>query len=124
MTITWPQPRKEADMARRKVTMQTLALPLELPVLSIDGATALAALPPSQGAADTSCTVSWLPSLTKAQVHSWGELCGVLAQAGTAGVPSADDFPPEVRPSPSTLKAMVERDLLSRRQRAWHLTRH
>jgi hypothetical protein len=68
--------------------------------------------------------VSSLPPLTKAQVHYWRELCGVLAQAGTAGLPSAEDFPSELRPSPAKLNAMVERGILSRRQRAWHLTRH
>jgi hypothetical protein len=110
-------------MPRRKVTLQTLVLPLEVPSPAVDGATALAALSPAHGA-DTSRAATTLPPVTKAQVHYWGELCGVLTQAGTVGLPSADGFPAELRPTQATLKAMVERGLLSRRQRAWHLTRH
>jgi hypothetical protein len=61
--------------------------------------------------------------LTKAQVHYWRELCGVLTLAGAAGVSSAEAFPPALAPSYSTLKAMVEYGILVRRHRAWHLTR-
>jgi hypothetical protein len=110
-------------MARRKVMLPTLALPLERPSQAVDGTAALASLAasPTTTAIIGACS---LPPLTKAQVHYWRELCGVLAQAGPAGLPSADDFPPELRPTPVTLKAMTERGLVSRRQRAWHLTRH
>jgi hypothetical protein len=83
-----------------------------------------AASAPLLASATTTGPSSSLPSLTKAQVHYWRELCGILAQAGTAGVASAEDFPPALRPSRSTFKAMVERGILARRQRAWHLTRH
>jgi hypothetical protein len=62
--------------------------------------------------------------VTKAQAHYWRELCGALAQSGTAGLASADDFPPALGASGSTLKALVERGILVRRGCAWHLTRH
>jgi hypothetical protein len=61
--------------------------------------------------------------LTKAQVYYWRELCGDLSRAGMAGVPSAEDFPPDRRPNTATLKAMVRYGILARRYRAWHLTR-
>jgi hypothetical protein len=109
-------------MTRHKVLQPSLPLPLEMPLVT-DGTSAVAPLAvASSGGA--SKTTSVLPPLTKAQVHYWGELCGVLAQAGARELASAEDFPPEVRPSQPTLTAMVERGLLSRRQRAWHLTRH
>jgi hypothetical protein len=64
-----------------------------------------------------------LPPLTKAQVYYWRELCSVLTQAGPAGLACAEDFPSALAPTRTTLKAMMERGIVVRRQRAWHLTR-
>jgi hypothetical protein len=99
---------------------------LELPPVA-DGNLALAvagAPEPVVGMpAPSSFSSAGLPPLTKAQVHYWRELCGELSRAGTTGVPSAEDFPPGLRPNRATLKAMVAYGILARRQRAWHLTR-
>jgi hypothetical protein len=64
-----------------------------------------------------------LPPLTKAQAHYWRDLCGELSLAGTAGLPTAEAFPPDLCPNQATLKAMVAYGILARRHRAWHLTR-
>lgn len=114
-------------MARHNVTQSPLELPLhvspELPlVVECTTAVAPAAAFVDSAACDSRAS-SALPPLTKAQVQYWRELCGVLTQAGPAGVPSAEDLPSALRPSRPTLDAMVERGILCRRQRAWHLTR-
>jgi hypothetical protein len=97
--------------------------PLELcPVVS--GSLALTSeLGVDEQASSRPAEPAGLPPLTKAQVHYWRELCGVLTQADSAGLASAEDFPSALAPSQTTLKAMVERGIVVRRQRAWHLTR-
>jgi hypothetical protein len=102
------------------VTLQTLALALDMP-LAVEGASAVALVSAPLASNSTDAT-SGLPPLTKAQVHYWREHCGVLAQAGTTGVPNEEAFPPELRPTHPTLRAMAERGIVSRRGRAWHLT--
>src|SRR5690348_16352768 len=64
-----------------------------------------------------------LPAPTIAQVSYWRDLCGVANGVGKQGV--ADDArPPDRAPSRSTLRALEERNLLVRRERAWHLRRN
>jgi hypothetical protein len=91
--------------------MDTAQLALEVPP-GVEGSLALAVATASEPvlAAPSlhSSSSKWLPPLTKAQVHYWQELCGDLTRAGTAGVPSAEDFPPDRRPNRATLKAMVQ----------------
>lgn len=64
-----------------------------------------------------------LPAPTIAQVSYWRELCGVANGVGKQGV-SDDDWPADHAPSRSTLRALEERSLLVRRDRAWHLRRN
>jgi hypothetical protein len=111
-------------MTRRKLRPSTdIAQPsFELPPM-VEGNLALASGPRDAAAVLSSASTDGLPPLTKAQVHYWRELCGVLSQAGPAGLSCAEAFPPALCPSRATLKAMVERGILVRRQRAWHLTR-
>jgi hypothetical protein len=111
-------------MARRKMRpdREIVQPSLELPPV-VEGSLALASDPGHADAPPAPASTDGLPPLTKAQVHYWRELCGVLTQAGKAGLPSVEGFPPDLAPSRATLKAMVERGLLVRRQRAWHLTR-
>jgi hypothetical protein len=53
-------------------------------------------------------------------VSYWRELCGVLTGAGLQGI--ADDaWPADLAPSRPTLRALEERRILVRRDRAWHL---
>jgi hypothetical protein len=63
-----------------------------------------------------------LPAPTHAQVHYWRELCGVLTLHKGPGVADGD-WPADLAPSKPTFKALVERGLLVRRGRAWHLKR-
>jgi hypothetical protein len=106
-------------MTRRKVLQASLELPFAPPLL-VEGTAAVApeAVPMSPPT-DKTHPGSSLPPLTKAQVHYWRELCGVLTQAGAAGVPDVNAFPLALQPSRSTLAAMVERGILARRKRAW-----
>jgi hypothetical protein len=61
-----------------------------------------------------------LPAPTVAQVSHWGELCGALNDAGPHGI--ADDaWRADLAPSRPTLRALEERRVLVRRDRAWHL---
>jgi hypothetical protein len=63
-----------------------------------------------------------LPPPTYGHVEYWRELCGALSLAKGHGV--ADDaWPADLRPSKPTLKALVERGIIVRRTRAWHLKR-
>jgi hypothetical protein len=63
-----------------------------------------------------------LPAPTIAQVSYWRELCGVVSDAAMHGV--ADDaWPVDKTPTRSTLRALEERAILVRRDRAWHLRR-
>jgi hypothetical protein len=59
---------------------------------------------------------------TKAQVAYWRELCGAISLTGTAGTHDSD-WPADLAPAMPTLQAMVERGLIVRRRRAWHLKR-
>ncbi len=64
-----------------------------------------------------------LPPPTKAQVFYWAQLCGELHLRGAAGIGEADGWPPDLVPSQTTLKALQERRLVVRRDRAWKLRR-
>lgn len=59
---------------------------------------------------------------TKEQVAYWRELAGVLHTHDKAGV-GDDDWPADLKPSRPTLTALEERGIISRRKRAWRLTR-
>lgn len=60
---------------------------------------------------------------THEQVYHWRELAGAMTLCGTAGM--ADEcWPAELAPSQITLKDLVDRHLIVRRGRAWHLRRH
>src|SRR5262249_19936223 len=63
-----------------------------------------------------------LPAPTHAQVAYWRELCGVLSLAKGFGV-ADKQCPPDLAPTRPTLRALVERGLIVRRKRAWHLKR-
>jgi hypothetical protein len=111
-------------MARKKVrSMSEVVQPSLALSLEMDGNLALSGAPELVEACPSSASTAGLPPLTQAQVHYWRELCGALTQADRAGLASAVDFPPDLAPSRPTLTAMVERGILARRQRAWHLTR-
>src|SRR5258708_5959174 len=63
-----------------------------------------------------------LPPPTHAQVEYWRELCGALSLVRGCGM--ADDaWSADMKPSQPTLKALTEREIIVRRQRAWHLKR-
>jgi len=63
-----------------------------------------------------------LPPPTKDQVAYWRELVGVLTTRGKAGVQDAD-WPADLKPSRPTLRALEERKIITRRKRAWWLTK-
>src|SRR5215813_7986081 len=63
-----------------------------------------------------------LPPPTHAQVAYWRELCGALSLAKGRGMADAV-WPADLKPSKLTLKALVERGIIVRRRRAWHLKR-
>jgi len=64
-----------------------------------------------------------LPPPTKAQCFYWAQLCGELRLRGMVGITEADGWPADLVPSPPTLKALQERGLVARRNRAWKLRR-
>ena len=91
---------------------------LETPQLQQD--TSVASLLPAD---DPSLT---LPPPTKDQVAYWRELVGVLhtqQTQGKLGVSDAD-WPADLTPSRPTLRALEERKIITRRKRAWRLTKH
>src|SRR5215467_12310212 len=57
---------------------------------------------------------------THEQVYHWREVAGAMTLCGTAGMPD-DGWPAELSHSQATLNALVERHLIVRRGRAWHL---
>ena len=59
---------------------------------------------------------------TKAQVAYWRELCGAISLTGTDGMRDGS-WPMDLAPSKPTLQSMVDRGLIVRRRRAWHLKR-
>jgi hypothetical protein len=63
-----------------------------------------------------------LPPPTHAHVEYWRDLCGALSLKKGHGMAN-DAWPVDLRPSRPTLKALVERGLIVRRKRAWHLKR-
>ncbi len=63
------------------------------------------------------------PPPTKAQVFYWAQLCGELHLRGATGIAEADGWPADLVPSQTTLKALQERGLVARRDRAWKLRR-
>jgi len=63
-----------------------------------------------------------LPLPTHAQVEYWRQLCGVLALVKGRGVADGG-WPEDLAPTRPTLRALVERGLIVRRRRAWHLKR-
>jgi hypothetical protein len=71
------------------------------------------------GATDPALTLS---APTIAQVSYWRELCGVVNGVGKQGV-ADDGWPADQTPSRSTLRALVERSILVRRDLTWHLRR-
>jgi len=64
-----------------------------------------------------------LPPPTKAQVFYWAQLCGELDLRGTSGITEAQGWPADLVPSQATLKALQQRGLVARRDRAWKLRR-
>src|SRR5579863_10553413 len=62
------------------------------------------------------------PAPTHDQVAYWRELAGVLRTHDPAGV-GDDDWPADLKPSRPTLAALEERGVITRRTRAWRLTR-
>ncbi len=64
-----------------------------------------------------------LPPPTKAQLFYWRQLAGEVHQRGAAGLRD-EEWPPDLAPQPHTLRQLVERCILVRRGRAWHLRRH
>jgi hypothetical protein len=59
---------------------------------------------------------------TKAQVLYWRELCQAVADKQAEGM--ADDaWPADIAPSSLTVRILVDRHLLVRRERAWHVRR-
>ncbi len=81
--------------------------------------------PPARPASATPTeTEDGLPPPTKAQVFYWAQLCGELSKSGIAGIAGADGWPADLRPTAPTLKALVERGLIARRERVWKLRRY
>ncbi len=64
-----------------------------------------------------------LPPPTKAQLFYWRQLAGEVHQHGAVGLPD-EEWPPDLAPQAHTLRQLVERHILVRRGRAWHLRRH
>jgi len=64
-----------------------------------------------------------LPPPTKAHVFYWAQLCGELRLRGAAGIADSEGWPLDLTPSEATLKALQERGLVARRDRAWKLRR-
>jgi hypothetical protein len=63
-----------------------------------------------------------LPPPTFAQIEYWRKLCGALSQVKGPGM--ADEaWPADLAPTKSTLNALIERSIIVRRGRAWHLKR-
>ncbi len=63
-----------------------------------------------------------LPPPTKDQVAYWRELVGVLHTHGKNGV-SDTDWPADLKPSRTTLRALEESKIITRRKRTWRLTK-
>ncbi len=108
----------------RDATAQRLPLDDAEPLSAVSGsptsaspATAPAAI---SGAVDGD---DGLPPPTKAQVFYWAQLCGELTLRGTAGIAGAEGWSADLAPTPTTLKALQERGLIARRDRAWKLRR-
>jgi hypothetical protein len=106
-----------------------------VPTLATDGALALSpadsadAKGASEAARLADYAHSWSISVppnftpaTKAQVAYWRELCGVLSLTGIEGMRDGN-WPEDLAPSKPTLQAMVDRKLIVRRRRTWHLKR-
>ncbi len=63
-----------------------------------------------------------LPPPTHAQIEYWRKLCGALSLVKGTGM--ADEaWPTDLAPTKSALTALVERQIIVRRRRAWHLKR-
>jgi hypothetical protein len=60
---------------------------------------------------------------THEQVHHWRELAGAMTLRGAGGMPDGG-WPAELAPSQTTLTTLVDRHLIVRRGRAWHLRRN
>jgi hypothetical protein len=118
---------RKVDVAQSSLELPSVPVAVLEPV--VDGSLALAvATVPAPSASSASSAAGQrglpgLPPLTKARVHYWRELCGALSWAGTTGLPSAAAFPPAARPDRADLKALVAYGIVTRRKRAWHLTR-
>src|SRR5262249_25389933 len=63
-----------------------------------------------------------LPPPTHAQVEYWRQLCGALSLVKGSGVADGG-WPADLAPTRPTLRALVDRGLIVRRKRAWHLKR-
>ncbi|HKB47658.1 MAG TPA: hypothetical protein VKC57_08180 [Ktedonobacterales bacterium] len=63
-----------------------------------------------------------MPPPTHANVEYWCQLCGVLSAVKGRGVADGQ-WPADLAPPRPTRKALVERGLIVRRRRAWHLKR-
>jgi len=86
----------------------------------VQSAPTVPAVAPPPSVADV---LDGLPPPTKAQVFYWAQLCGELQLRGAAGIAKAEGWPADLTPSQTTLKALQERGLVARRDRAWKLRR-
>jgi hypothetical protein len=87
----------------------------------------LIAASPLEASPDPSALPGWviddgLPPPTHANVAYWRQLCGVLSLAKGRGVADGQ-WPDDLAPPRPTLTALVERGIIVRRKRAWHLKR-
>jgi len=101
----------------KSATVQQLPLDVPQPLQ------AAPALSPSSHAPQLIQEDDGLPPPTKAQVFYWAQLCGELTLRGVAGIADADGWSADLAPSASTLRALQERRLVARRDRAWKLRR-
>ncbi len=109
--------RKVSKRSRDAGTQQT-----RLPSIAPETVGATALSPDPSGADVPRVFDDGFPPPTKAQVSYWRELAGAVRVRGTAGMGDGE-WPADLEPTKPTLAALVERGVLSRRKRAWHLRR-
>jgi hypothetical protein len=101
-------------------TSQKVLLEIEEPAMTVPAVPAVPAVAHVPSVVDVD---DRLPPPTKAQAFYWAQLCGELSLRGTAGIAEAQGWPADLVPSPATLKALQDRGLVARRDRAWKLRR-